>query len=86
VSTLADIAVVKTKNKRPVRPIKIFGAAVTDDPWAGQPVSRADAVTCVCCGYFICAHVRVHTNSRAPAHAFTCMHGFTHARTHINTH
>jgi len=37
--TLREMGLVKIgKNDRPVKPIKIFGIQVQEDPWAGQPL------------------------------------------------
>jgi len=37
-AVLDDIAVVKTKNKKPVVPVKIFTAQVVENPWHNQPL------------------------------------------------
>eukprot|EP00899_Mesostigma_viride_P022642 jgi/Mesvir1/3562/Mv12028-RA.1 len=41
---LDEIQLVKTKNKRPVKPIKIFAANVIFDPWAGEPLPPGAAI------------------------------------------
>ncbi|PRP82765.1 hypothetical protein PROFUN_09850 [Planoprotostelium fungivorum] len=40
ISNLKQFAVIRTKNKRPVIPVKIFSCEITEDPWEGQPLPQ----------------------------------------------
>lgn len=42
--TLADFAAVPLKNKKPVKPLKIFTVIVHEDPWADQPLPPGAAI------------------------------------------
>jgi cyclophilin family peptidyl-prolyl cis-trans isomerase len=43
-AVLDDISRVPTKDKVPTKPVKIFSATVTEDPWRGQPLPAGASI------------------------------------------